>query len=194
MVAVMERIAIVVGNPRQNTYCEALGTAYYKGAIEAGHQAELFVLSRMNFDAILHKGFDELQALEPDMQLAHDAILGASRLVLIYPLWLGGMPALMKGFLERVFQPDLLQSSKQGHFVHLLKGKRARIIVTMGMPGFVFRWWFGALSLKMLKRNILGFQGARRIRSSVIGNIMGMGPDGREKWLVRAKRMGASAI
>ncbi len=73
-----------------------------------------------------------MQPLEPDLQLAHNAILAANHLVIIFPLWLGTLPAILKGFLERVLQPDLVEPAKQGKFAKILKGKSARIIVTMG--------------------------------------------------------------
>ena len=47
-------------------------------------------------------------------------------------------------------------------------GKSARIIVTMGMPGSLYRWYFRAHSLHSLQRNILDFIGFRRVRALVI--------------------------
>ncbi|MFX9169451.1 NAD(P)H-dependent oxidoreductase, partial [Acinetobacter baumannii] len=88
-------------------------------------------------------------------------------LVIIFPLWLGTLPAILKGFLERVLQPDLVGPSKEGKFVQLLKGKSARVVVTMGMPAFVYRWWFGAHAVKMLKHNILGFMGVKPVAISI---------------------------
>jgi NAD(P)H dehydrogenase (quinone) len=132
----MARIAIIVGHARKGSYCEALGQAYWRGARAAGHDATLFVTSAMTFDPVLHEAFERVQPLEPDLQSAHNAILAADHLVIIFPLWLGTLPAILKGFLERVLQPDLVEPAKQGKFVKILRGKSARIIVTMGMPGF----------------------------------------------------------
>lgn len=147
----MSRIVIVVGHARKDTYCEALGEAYGRGAEASGHSATLFVTSKMAFDPILHEGFTKIQTLDPDLQMAHDAIMEANHLVFIFPLWLGTLPAIFKGFLERVLQPDLVEPSKKGKFTKILKGKSAHIIMTMGMPGFVYRWYFGAFALRMLK-------------------------------------------
>ncbi len=189
----MARIAVVVGHARTGTYCEALGESYARGAEAGGHQANLFITSRMTFDPILHTGFERVQPLEPDLQAAHDAMIAADHLVFIFPLWLGTMPAILKGFLERVMQPDLVGLSKQGRFPRILKGKSARIVITMGMPGFVYRWFFGAHALKMLKRNILGFVGVHPIRSLICGNIEGVGPAGRLKWLKQMEAFGRRA-
>jgi NAD(P)H dehydrogenase (quinone) len=189
----MARIAIVVGHARKGSYCEALGQAYRRGARAAGHDATFFVTSAMTFDPVLHEGFERVQPLEPDVQSAHDAILAADHLVIVFPLWLGTLPAILKGFLERVLQPDLVEPAKQGKFVKILKGKSARIIVTMGMPGFIYRWWFGAHAVKMLKRNILGFVGVRPIRTTIYGSIEGAGDERRRRWLREIEALGRDA-
>jgi putative NADPH-quinone reductase len=186
----MSRIAIIVGHARKGTFCEAVGEAYQRGAGAGGHQATLFVTSKMTFDPILHEGFTEIQPLEPDLQAAHDAIMAADHLVLIFPLWLGTLPAIFKGFLERVLQPDLVEPSKKGKFTKIFKGKSARVIMTMGMPGFIYRWYFGAFALRMLKRNILGFVGVAPVRSTIHGMIEAVTPETRQSWLADAETMG----
>ncbi len=128
----MSRIAIIVGHARKDTFCEVLGEAYRRGADAGGHQARLFVTSKMTFDPILHEGFTKIQPLEPDLEAAHDAMMAADHIVLIFPLWLGTLPAIFKGFLERVLQPDLVGPSKEGKFIKFFKGKSARVIMTMG--------------------------------------------------------------
>ena len=186
----MARVAIVVGHVRSGTFCDALGESYQRGAAAAGHDVQLFATSKMKFDPILHEGFIRVQPLEPDLKAAAEAMLAADHLVIIFPLWLGTLPAILKGFLERVLQPQLVESAKQNKFIKLLKGKSARVVITMGMPGFVYRWWFGAHALKMLKRNILAFMGVRPIRSVIYGNIEGAGDARRKTWLVEMETMG----
>jgi len=189
----MSRIAIIVGHARKDTYCEALGEAYRRGAEAGGHQATLFVTSKMVFDPILHEGFAKIQPLEPDLQAAHEAIIAADHLVFIFPLWLGTLPAIFKGFLERVLQPDLVEPSKKGKYVKFLKGKSARVIMTMGMPGFIYRWYFGAFALRMLKRNILGFVGVSPVRATIHGMIEAVSQDKRQSWLAKAESLGRNA-
>jgi NAD(P)H dehydrogenase (quinone) len=189
----MASIVIVVGHVRSHTYCEALGNSYADGARRAGHSVSIFVTGAISFDPILHYGFERVQSLEPDLQAAHDAIMAADHLVFIFPLWLGTLPAIFKGFLERVVQPDLVEPSKQQRFVKLWKGKSARIVITMGMPAVVYRLWFRAHALKMLKRNILQFMGVHPVRSMILGNIEGVGLKGRERWLGQMEALGRRA-
>ena len=63
----------------------------------------------------------------------------------------------------------------------------------MGMPGFVYRWWFGAHALKMLKRNILHFMGVRPVRSTIYGFIEGVSAERRRQWLDDVEAMGRRA-
>jgi NAD(P)H dehydrogenase (quinone) len=189
----MARIVIIVGHARSNTYCDALAEAYRRGAATAGHTVDIFATARMTFDPILHTGFEAVQPLEADLQRALDAILAADHLVIVFPLWLGTLPAILKGFLERVLQPSLVGPSKQGKFVKVLAGKSAHIFVTMGMPALLYRWWFGAHAVKMLKGNILAFIGVRQIRSTILGSIESVGPERRKQWLAEAETMGQSS-
>jgi putative NADPH-quinone reductase len=190
----MSRIAVIVGHVRTGTYCDALGDAYAAGAREAGHEVEVIRTASLTFDPILREGFAREQPLEPDLKDAHRAIMGADHLVIIFPLWLGGMPAILKGFLERILQPELIEPSRSGKFAQLLKGKSARVIMTMGMPGLVYRWWYGAHALQALKRNILEFMGVSPVRSTLFGMIEQVGADKRQHWLEEAETMGRVGV
>jgi NAD(P)H dehydrogenase (quinone) len=128
------------------------------------------------------------------VQDANGAIMGADHLVFVFPLWLGTLPAIFKGFLERVLQPDLVEPSKSGKFVKILKGKSARVMMTMGMPGFAYRWCFGAYALRMFKRNMLGFVGVSPVRSTIRGMIEAAGQEKRRSWLADAEAMGRRAL
>jgi NAD(P)H dehydrogenase (quinone) len=187
----MAKIAIVVGHPCPGSYCEALGRAYLGGARAGEHDAKLFVLADMHFDAILREGYRRAQPLEPDLAAAREAFLACDLLVLIFPLWCGDMPAIMKGFIERIMQPDLLalQADGTGSW-KIYKGKSARIIMTMGMPGWFYRWYYGAHALKLLKRNILHFTGIRPVRTTIHGMIDAVSDDTRKEWLREVEALG----
>ena len=191
----MARIAIFVGNPLHDSYSEALGRAYQRGAESGGHQAQLFLLGSMNFDAVLREGYRREQPLEPDLVAARAAFTGCDHLVFIFPLWCGDMPALLKGFFERVLQPDLLNVQKSGGKASwkVFKGKSARIIMTMGMPGLFYRWYFGAHALKLLRRNILQFVGIKPVRSTIYGMIEAVSDDKRKQLLREVEALGHNA-
>jgi putative NADPH-quinone reductase len=191
----MTNILIVVGHPQRESYCEALGEAYLGGAQAAGHKAQLFVLGRMNFDAILREGYRRPQPLEADLAAARDVLLACNHVVFIFPLWCGDMPAIMKGFIERILQPDLLAINDAGAGADwkVFKGRSARVIMTMGMPGWFYRYFYGAHALKLLRRNILHFMGIKPVHSTVYGMIASVSDDTRKAWLREVEALGHEA-
>jgi len=179
----------------RDSYSEALGEAYLRGAESGGHEAKLFVLARMKFDAILREGYRREQPLEPDLVAARQALGACDHLVFVFPLWCGDMPAIMKGFIERVLQGDLLAIQKSGGTASwkIFKGKSARVIMTMGMPGLIYRWYYGAHALKLLKRNVLHLIGVSPVRSTVYGMIEAVGDQTRKQWLREVEALGHQA-
>ena len=191
----MAKIMIVVGHSMADSYCEALGEAYRRGAEEGGHEAQLFALARMSFDPILREGYRREQPLEPDLATARRALQACDHLVFVFPLWCGDMPAILKGFIERILQSDMLAIAASGGkaSAKILKGKTARVIVTMGMPGWFYRWYFGAHALKLLRRNILQFTGVHPVRATIHGMIESVSDDTRKEWLRETEALGHRA-
>ncbi len=192
----MARIMVVVGHSQAATFCGALGRAYEEGAKRGGHDVTRFELSDMSFDPILRGGDREVQPLEPDLKKAYDSLVACNHLVLIFPLRFGDMPAILKGFIERILQPDLVahQNTESAMNWNIFPGKTARIIVTMAMPVSIYRWWFGAHAVRLLKRNILNFIGIKPVRDTLYGMIETSTPERRERWLNEVKSLGQSAI
>ena len=191
----MAKIVIFVGHPQRDSFCAALGEAYLRGAQEGEHSAQLFVLGRMKFDAILREGCRRLQPLEADLAHARDAFLASDHVVFIFPLWCGDMPAIMKGFIERLVQPELLKIQESGDEANwkVFWGKSARVIMTMGMPGWFYRYYYGAHALKLLRRNILHFMGIKPVRSKIYGRVTAVSGDTRKEWLREVEAMGHEA-
>ncbi|MEL7027847.1 MAG: NAD(P)H-dependent oxidoreductase [Pseudomonadota bacterium] len=191
------RICIIQGHPDPagGHYCHALAEAYADGAKEGGHAAEIVDIAKLDFDFV--RTAEEWAApAGEDVAGAQAAVSAADHLVIIYPLWLGSMPALLKAFLEQLCRAGFAIEPKDGgkSWTQKLKGKSARVIVTMGMPGQVYRVYFGAHSLKSLERNILRFAGVSPVRDTVIGMVEEMGAAKRRGLLARTRRMGARAL
>jgi NAD(P)H dehydrogenase (quinone) len=191
----MRKIMILIGHSQEGSFCAALGNAYKKGAEESGHKVQLFNLSQMTFDPILREGFRREQPLEPDLRAAYEALAACEHLVLIFPLWCGDMPAILKGFLERVLQPDLVarQNSENAMNWNIFKNKTARIIMTMGMPVSVYRFWYRGHALKLLTRNILHFVGIKPVRHTLFGMLGTSKPEKRERWIREVEILGRTA-
>lgn len=187
-------IVIIQGHPdaQSRHFCHALADEYAKGCEDGGHEVRRIEVATLDFPLLRTKeDFEKGVPLDAIKQV-QGTIGWADHLVIIYPLWLGSMPALLKSFFEQVFRPGFaFEYQKSGGMAKkLLAGKSARIVVTMGMPAFVYRWFFFAHSLKSLERNILGFSGIGPIKASLIGSIEGMNEQQRAAWLDEVRRLG----
>lgn len=166
--------------------------AYERAARETGHDVRVIRIAALDFPLLRSKAAWDAEAVPPMLQSAQDAIRWAEHIVLFFPLWLGGMPAITRGFLEQVLRPGfaLALPAEGGLGVKLLKGRSARIVVTMGMPALVYRWYFRAHSLKALERNVLGFVGIAPIHETLVGLVESMSDAQRGKWLQKFAVMG----
>jgi putative NADPH-quinone reductase len=172
--ALTKRIALIDGHtdPDERRFCHALANAYCVGAESAGHSVLRLRLTDVEIPFLRARSEWEEGAPNEFIQQCQQAIAWAEHIVIIYPLWLGSLPALLQAFLEQTFRPGFaIAKGKRTLWPGLLKGKSARIVVTMGMPSLFYRLYFRAHSLKTLKRNILGFAGISPIRETLIGSV-----------------------
>ncbi|HUA54730.1 MAG TPA: NAD(P)H-dependent oxidoreductase [Candidatus Sulfotelmatobacter sp.] len=189
-------ILIVQGHPdpQPGHFCHALAEAYDAGAVEAGHAVARVPVAALDFPLLRTKAAWATGAPPPDIAAAQDAIRRADHLVFLYPLWLGGMPALLKGFLEQVARPGFaVEPNEHGLPRGLLGGKSARIVVTMGMPAAIYRWYFRAHALRSLERNVLGLSGIRPVRATLVGGVDAMNDVARRTWLRKLRALGHKA-
>ncbi len=188
------RIAIIQGHPDSQArhFGHALADEYAKGAEDGGHEVRRIEVAALDFPILRTKEEFEKGPVPDSIRPAQETISWADHLVMLYPLWLGTMPALLKGFLEQAFRPGFaFTPAKPGRmWQKQLTGKSARIVVTMGMPAFVYRWVFLAHSLRSLERNILGFSGIGPIKASLIGTVEGMNEAHRAGWLDTMRALG----
>ncbi|MCP1673322.1 putative NADPH-quinone reductase [Natronocella acetinitrilica] len=178
-------------DPDEQHYIAALCQSYGQGATEGGHEIRQIEVGRLAFDFIRNQQDWRDGEVPVDIREAQDAITWCEHLVLAYPLWLGTMPALTKGFLEQTFRQNFAFNSNNVADISArrLRGRSARIIVTMGMPALIYRWFYGAHSLRAVKRNILRFCGFGPVRTSIVGGVGGSAKH-REAQLARMQQLG----
>jgi putative NADPH-quinone reductase len=131
----------------------------------AGSETRVLSLDAIRFDPILRAGFDGTQPLEEDLVAAQEAIRWAEHLVFFYPVWWGTMPALLKGFIDRVFLPGFAFKYRSGSALwdRLLTGRTGELIVTMDSPPWYYRWLAGQPGHRMMKKTVLEFCGVRPV-------------------------------
>ena len=191
------RILLILGHPDALAphLCHALSQAYAEGAMVAGHVVRQVDGAAIDFALLRSQHEWELGLLPASLKPAQADIGWAQHIVLFFPLWLGDMPALLKGFLEQVARPGFAFSTEGGNTFGRkgLTGRSARVVVTMGMPALVYRWYFRAHSVKSLERNILGFVGIAPVNETLVGHVEQLGDAGVAKWKARMRVLGAKA-
>ena len=188
------RILLVEGHPdgSPERLQRALADAYAQGAQAAGHELRRVQLAAMDIPLLRTAHDWHHGAVPPDLKPVQDAMVWADHLVLMFPLWMGDMPAFTKAFIEQVARPGFAVGPEGAKpFGHKpLSGRSARVVVTMGMPALVYRWFYRAHSLKALERNVLGFIGYGPIHETLIGQVEALGAAGAAVWLKRLRLMG----
>ena len=191
------RILILDGHPdpAPDRFVHALAGAYREGAEAGKHEVLAIRLADVEFPLL--RSQHDYEKGDPVEAVRHcqSAMDWANHVVILYPLWLGSMPALLKGLLEQMLRPGFAFSTLTlGRWpVKLQGGKSARIVVTMGMPALLYRWYFRAHSLRSLRRNILRFIGFRRVRATVIGSVANMNSARCGEYLESMRALGRAA-
>jgi len=191
-----KQILLIQGHPDsgQPHLCHALEEAYARGARAAGHEVRHLNIATLDFPLLRSQQDWEHGSLPRGLEEAQQAIGWCGHMVFFFPLWLGDMPALVKAFLEQVARPGFAFTGERNAFTKKgLTGRSARVVVTMGMPAAIYRWYFRAHSIKSLERNILGFVGIAPVHETLVGSAGNVRPKDAEKWFARMERLGGMA-
>jgi len=190
-----KKILVLLGHPDRSSFCGALASAYVAGARAAGASVRRLNLGTLKFDPILHEGYRTVQQLEPDLLRAQRYIRWADHLVFVYPMWWGGPPAILKGFIDRTFHPGFafkFHGSDSYLWDKLLLGKSARLIITTDGPPAAIRLLYGDPAVQSMKSMTLEFCGIRPVRVSIVGSVKRATRARLALWKLRAQDLGAA--
>lgn len=155
------RTLIILGHPDKKSLCAAIADNYEKGATEKGGELVRINISDLNFNPNLRNGYRVIQPLESDLIEAQRLIKWANHIVIVFPVWWGSTPALLKGFLDRILLPGFAFKYREhsSAWDKLLAGKSARLFVTSDAPS----WWLYLTyfhpAVNMMKKAVLEFCG-----------------------------------
>jgi len=129
---------IIVAHPAEDSFTMGLARAYAAELEALGHSQRTVDLYRMGFNPVLaaHEllPVSAAQPASADVLQAQDDIRAADALTVIYPLWWLSMPAMMKGYIDRVLARGFAYESKNGVVHGLIHGKKAILITISGAP------------------------------------------------------------
>ncbi len=188
----MKNILIINAHPDKESFCFALAESYKMGAYKAEADVKLVHLIDLKFNPILTFGYRKISPLEPDLYKMQQDILWANHLVFVYPNWWATFPALLKGFIDRVFVPGFaFKYHEKGPFWDkLLKGKTARLIVTMDTP----KWYYWLINRNAghnaMKIGVLKFCGINPVKITTFSPIKSSDEAKQKKWLTAAEKLG----
>lgn len=190
-----KKILIVLAHPQVKSYCSALAQAYADGARASGAELRQVNLAEIAFNPLspLNSGsHDKPLELDPVLKQAQADIQWAEHLVFVYPILWGTIPALLKGFIERVFTPGFAVNFRNDSplWDKLLKGRSARLIVTLNTPPLLYRLLFRRAGHITMKRSILEFCGIAPVKITDVGPMKNASADKREQWLQQARALG----
>ena len=190
----MRKILIINGHPDKESFCSALSEHYKIGADSSGADCKLINLTELNFSPVLKYGYRKRTELEPDLLEAQKFISAAEHLVFIYPTWWGTQPALLKGFIDRVFLPKFAFKYRDNSLLwdKLLKGKTARLIVTMDTPKWYYNIIYNRPGHNAMKKGLLEFCGIKPVKITTFSPIKKANESKLAKWLKKAEILGQS--
>jgi NAD(P)H dehydrogenase (quinone) len=182
---------LVIASHSSGSYGLALTEAYADAARLLGHDVRLLRLDQLRFDPILHLGYQVVQPLEPDLLSAQADLEWAQHVTVAYPIWWGSVPAILKGFLDRVLLPGFAFKYDEGKLfpTPLLSGKTGQLLVTMDTPPWYFRWVYWAPGLYQMKTTTLEFCGIKPVKSMMLGPVKGADQALRARWMEKVRKL-----
>lgn len=188
----MKKILIINGHPNIESFNFGIAESYKKGALSSNAQVETIVIADLKFNPNLQFGYQKRTELEPDLLDAWQKIQNADHLVWIHPVWWGGLPAITKGFIDRLFLPGMAFQYRENSvwWDKLLKGKTAHIITTLDQPSWYYRLFYARPSVNQLRKSTLEFCGIKPVKLSYIGIVKGSTEQQRKKWLEKVYNFG----
>ncbi len=189
----MKKILIINGHPNPDSFNYGLVESYKKGALNSKAEIKEIVIHDLEFNPVLKNGYQKRTELEPDLLEAWEKIKWAEHIVIVNPIWWGGMPGVMKCFFERLFLPGMAFQYKENSvwWDKLLAGKTAHMIITMDTPKWYFWLVYGNSGINQLKKNILEFCGVSPVKVTTISPIRNSTLDFRRKWIEKVEKLGS---
>jgi len=188
-------VLIIDGHPdgRGGHFCHALADAYDEGARAGGHSVRRIDVAGLDVPLLRDASHFGMPPEAACIASAQADLKWAEHVVLVFPVWLGALPAISKAFLEQVSRGGLIAEASRRGWRPQLTGRSARIIATMGMPSLVYRWVFGAHAVAGLKDNFFAFAGFSPVRVCLFGSMGSSPPATQARRLERARALGRDA-
>lgn len=145
---------IIYNHPHEGSFCSAVRDAVLSGLDVGGHEYKVIDLDKDRFDPVMREkdlsAFvqasrnpeKEIEGLDPLIEVYVNKMRWAERIVMIFPIWWMTMPAMTKGFIDKVIFPAIAYNMDKGRLVSRLNIRKVTVITTMNTPSQVYKDMF----------------------------------------------------
>jgi putative NADPH-quinone reductase len=184
------RVVIVFNHPYEGSFGNAILNAVTKGLKGANHEVDLMHLDNDGFNPVMSKAdlkaFVEHKPVDPQVIDYNERLEKADHLIFIFPIWWDLMPAMTKGFVDRVLTPGVVYDHHPRGFglVPLLKKlKGVTVITTMNKPKIMYSLLIGNLIKKAMIKSVFKTMGYKNLKWISYNMVKSVSQEKRVKWL-----------
>ncbi|MGH2624438.1 MAG: NAD(P)H-dependent oxidoreductase, partial [Sphingobacterium sp.] len=184
------KAVIVFNHPYQGSFGNAILDAVTKGLKGANHDVDLMHLDNDGFNPVMSKedlkAFMEHKPVDPQVIDYNERLEKAEHLIFIFPIWWDLMPAMTKGFVDRVLSPGVVYDHHPRGFglVPLLNNlKGVTIITTMNKPRIMYSLLIGNLIRKAMIKSVFKTMGYKNLKWISYNMVKSVNQEKRVKWL-----------
>jgi putative NADPH-quinone reductase len=181
------KILVVIGhqNTEQSSFCHGIANVAVETLRAAGHEVLYHDLYVEGFDPILPQGeIPKTATADPVVQRHCDEVLGVDGYVVVHPNWWAQPPAILKGWVDRVFRQGVVyEFGEGGAIVGHLVGKTAVVFTTSNTPRDVELSVYGDPLENLWKTCVFGFCGVTDFHRRNFESIVMSTPEERAQWL-----------
>lgn len=184
------KVAIIFNHPYDGSYCSALLQYVIRGLEKANHEVDLIHLDKDGFNPVMTaadlKAFKERKPVDSKVIEYKQRLDTVDHLVFIFPIWWELMPALTKGFIDKVIFPGVAYDySPNGYGMKpLFKNvKSVTVITTMNTPGFLYRLVFGNAIRKAIITGTFWKMGYKNRKWINLSMVKAASDKKRKRWL-----------
>lgn len=167
---------VVICHPGRKSFTQTIGRGYAQAVESLGNHAVIRDLYGLHFDPVL----GESELLDAEKRLVPSAVRREQRhlaevgaVAFLYPLWWAFMPAMMKGYIDRVLACGFAYDIKNGEMVPRLSGKKALIFTSSGADMAYLRRSKQWRSMRLLEEdNILSLCGIELLEHVHFASVM----------------------
>ncbi|MBE6237167.1 MAG: NAD(P)H-dependent oxidoreductase [Bacteroidales bacterium] len=187
---------IVYNHPHEGSFCSAIREAVENGLRNGGHECRIIHLDQDGFDPVMREkdlkafvmagriGEEGLEGIDPIILKYMKKLQWAEHIVMIFPIWWMTMPAMMKGFIDKVIFPGIVYKMEDGEMISMLsKLRQVTVITTMNTPQDIYKEVFGNSIEGSLIKGTFNKIGIHDIRWISLNMVKQSGDEKRWLWL-----------